>query len=191
MPESALLATGRLRIHYTSDTTHVVDFLCNVRLTGSDWFVIDKFNSDIDPATAAGQPVAVFVPLFATTTTFDTWELDELVGGAYVQRATGSLGSAGSSANATVKGAQFTYTFRNGLNQAMSLRLLGSDTATPLKLGYASLPTAHKNLVDEFLNQSAGHVGSWRRSKSAELVKRFLALVGGSNRKSRRRLGLV
>lgn len=191
MPVTPLLATGRFVIHYTSDLSHRVDMLCDVHLASGVWKITNVVGDDTDGASAATQFVNVAKPFFAAASTFDTWEIQEFSGGAYIQRAVGSIGVAGTGGVPVAPGSMWTFTFRDQNNKAASCRLLGTVDGNANKYAYGVLASPTKAFVDELLNTATTHVGNWRVGRGGVSVSRFLSLVVATNRKSRRRLSLV
>lgn len=186
-----LNATGRLRIFYNSDLTHVLDLLCNVA-TSPSAAILDTFGTHVSGATASTEVLNAITAIFSTATTFTNWVLQQNVSGSYVPIDEGSLGVNGTAGLPTVPASQNTFVFRDATQKLASLRLLGTYEGAALKLGYAALNTANKAIADELLNGGAGHVGSWRTGRNGlPSGMRFINYVSGLNRKSRRRLGLV
>jgi len=194
MGVTPLVATHRLVIDYTSDLSHKEYLYCTAELVGGVWELVRFSGGDVDIATFIGEYVLLVKPLFASSSQFVDWILEQYMAGSWVEVASGSIGVAGTNASAVATaGSELTWTFRDVSNHKVRFRHLGAvvGISGSFKLGYAGLSGVYKAFVDDVLNGAATHIGAVMTGRAAEQLVSFGALVVSYNRKSRRRLGAV
>ena len=192
MAVTPLNANARLQVNYTSDLPHKMQFLCSIPTTYAGNLVTFS-GAGLTTAAAMAHLLGLVQPIWSTSTEITSWILERHSNGAYVEVDTGSFGVHGTDATAISKASEATYVFFDSFGVKVRNRQLGIPGLTePFKQGYGDLSGPFKAWVDDFVPGGiAGHLGDWVSGRSGTEFSRFISLVAGYNRKSRRRLGVV
>lgn len=197
MAPTPITATHRMTIFYTvalfPHRIHLyVDAYSSVLLT-SGWGITTFDLDTLDAGDAASGFGTLLSEYIEADDHVDSWLLEEYSSGAYIFKASGTLGTAGThSATGQRSGAQLTIFFRDTANKPLKI-VVGEPTLAVFSR-YASgagVPSDIDAISDSMLLAGGGNLGNWVRSRGDRQRDRFISVVGTLNRKLRRARGIA
>ena len=194
MPVTPILATGLIRIHYTSVLTHVFNFRVPIRtpiVLGTDPTIgaasgpsDDKLGSEV-----AALMVALLKPLLLSGNTFTRYEVfhfhdniyDLVFDGTLTDVGTGGGGSGGSPAS------QVTAVMRDKLLKKVKYTLLGYNSGVVTKT-HVYVGSVMHDLVADSLLYTGTHIGNFVLSRGGQLIAAWVSETIQHNNRSERRI---
>lgn len=193
---SPIIASHRLEFTVSGGTRpHKVRYFCDaVSSSDPDGFdFLIKGGGSVGMSAAITSLLAKLSPVWKTTQSIGNFILYQHLSGAYVPVAYDAASSPGSDTNPILVAAQLTLVMR-GTSPRELIKHIILESPETYYVGrftdYTLLPTAIKNYTADLLNTSAGHAGSWVRSRSGNFVSSFLAGTYCANKRIRRDAGV-
>lgn len=189
------LNNGRIQIAYNSDGSSPHECNLDVHISNpsgpAPFLLAEQTGGTVLWTDAVDQFVALMKAFFRSTGTIQNATLSKYVSGVYQPVDTYSIGVAGTSSNTQVPASEATIVFRDAAYNLDKIVLLEGTFGVPFHTAYGLLFPAAQALVDDVLNQAAGHVGTWYQSKSAQPIQSFLFWTHTLNKRLRRVHGYV
>lgn len=190
-----ITADGRLTMLYTSaGIQHKLRLRCQIdHFTTPDWYLKSSTGTPVKASDAADEVFTLLAGLYKSgTSSFDGWELDKYVSGAYLPQQAGATAITPSDSAAVQVAQQVTVTFRDDNFKKVRFIFLEQRTTPAAKYSYGQLGGEYLALVNSIIGETSSDIGRWYcgRGDADTNSLSYVSLVSTYNRKLRRRRGL-